>query len=212
MARTVDPRRHEERRLHIIDAALTVMAARGYERATTAAICREARIGSGTFFHYFPAKVDLLLAILELGADDVAQLRAAVEDIEDPLAAISRIVDQLIDDASDPRLGGFVRAVAAVMTEPKVAAALEADERAQRELLLEWLVRGQSTGQVRTDLPAERLVSWVRLLMDGFLEQIAADSEFTAEQEGPMLREAVRGVLTGFVQTPGARACASHGG
>ena len=93
-----------------------------------------------------------------------------------------------------------------------MAAALEADERAQRELLLEWLVRGQSTGQVRTDLPAERLVSWVRLLMDGFLEQIAADSEFTAEQEGPMLREAVRGVLTGFVQTPGARACASHGG
>ncbi|MGO2112311.1 MAG: TetR/AcrR family transcriptional regulator [Pseudoclavibacter sp.] len=201
MARTVDPQRHEERRLHIIDAALTVIAARGYERATTAAICREARISSGTFFHYFPAKVDVLLAILDLGTDDVGRLGAAVADNEDPLTAIRRIVDQLIDDASDPRLGGFVRAVTAVMSEPKVAAALEADERAQRELLTQWLARGKVIGQVRTDLSVERLVSWVRLLMDGFLEQVATDPAFSAEQEGPVLHETVQSVLTGSTDT-----------
>ena len=197
MARTVDPKRHEARRLQIIDAAMTLIAARGYDGATTAAICREAGIGSGTFFHYFPAKVDVLLAILALGTDEVGQLREAVTGIEDPLAALGRVVDQLIEDASDPRLAGFVQAVAAVMTEPAVAAALEADERAQRELLLEQIARGQATGQVRTDLPAQRLVSWVRLLLDGFLEQIATDPQFTAEREGPVLRDAVLVFVTG---------------
>ncbi len=197
MARTVDPQRHEERRLHIIDAALTVIAACGYDGATTAAICRQARIGSGTFFHYFPTKVDVLLAILELGTDDVRRLREAVEGIEDPVAAMLRIVDQQIEDANDPRLGGFVRAVAAVMTEPRVAAALGADERAQRELLTQILAQGQEAGRVRTDLSVERLVAWVRLLMDGFLEQIATDPAFTAEREGTMLREMVRYVVSG---------------
>ncbi|UFU03595.1 TetR/AcrR family transcriptional regulator [Ruania suaedae] len=202
MARTVDPQRHEARRLQIIDAALTVITARGYDRATTAAICREARIGSGTFFHYFPTKVEVLLAILELGTDDVSRLRDAVARIEDPMAAVLRIVDQLIEDASDPRLAGFVRAVAAVMTQERVAAALEADERAQRELLGECLQRGQGAGRIRTDLSIERLVSWVRLLMDGFLEQIATDPAFTAAREGPMLREMVRGVLAPQAPVP----------
>ena len=45
MARTVDPAKHEARRLQIIDAALTWFATDGYERATTAAICRTAGIG-----------------------------------------------------------------------------------------------------------------------------------------------------------------------
>ena len=197
MARTVDPKRHEARRLQSIDAEMTMIAARGYDGATTAAICREAGIGSGTFFHYFPAKVDVLLAILALGTDEVGQLREAVTGIEDPLAALGRVVDQLIEDASDPRLAGFVQAVAAVMTEPAVAAALEADEGSLRVLLLEQISRGQATGQVRTDLPAQRLVSWVRLLLDGFLEQIATDPQFTAEREGPVLRDAVLVFVTG---------------
>ena len=45
MARTVDPQRHEQRRLQIIDAALTCFAARGYDGTSTAALCREAGIG-----------------------------------------------------------------------------------------------------------------------------------------------------------------------
>ncbi len=52
------------------------------------------------------------------------------------------------------------------------------------------------------DFPVERLVAWVRLLMDGFLEQIATDPAFTAEREGPMLREIVRSVLTGQAPDP----------
>ncbi|WP_022919437.1 TetR/AcrR family transcriptional regulator [Ruania albidiflava] len=197
MARTVDPQRHEARRLQIIDAALTVISARGYEGATTAAICRAAGIGSGTFFHYFPTKVELLLAILALGTAEVSELAERLANVEDPMAAIEAIVDQAVADAADPRVGGFVLAVAAVMHEPKVVAALQADEDAHRALLTEWLARAQDAGRVRTDLPAARLASWVRLLLDGFLERIATEEDFTAEREEPVLRETVLRFLAG---------------
>ncbi|UFU07253.1 TetR/AcrR family transcriptional regulator [Ruania halotolerans] len=197
MARTVDPQRHEARRLQIIDAAITVIAARGYERATTAAICREARIGSGTFFHYFPTKAELLVAILRLGTTEAEDLRTRLNEQDDPVVALDLVVEQAITDAEDPRVAGFVRAVATVMSEPAIAAALEAEEQAQRGILVECIVRAQQSGQVRTDLSADRLASWLRLLLDGFLEQIATAPAFTAQREGPVLREAVRAVLTG---------------
>ena len=83
MARTVDPERHLARRLVIIDAALTCFAATGYAGTSTAAICREAGIGSGTFFHYFPTKQSLLLAILALGTEETRAWFAARADDED---------------------------------------------------------------------------------------------------------------------------------
>ncbi|MBF6059865.1 TetR/AcrR family transcriptional regulator [Nocardia terpenica] len=46
MARTVDEKRHQQRRLQIIDAALTSFAADGFDGTTTAAICRTTGIGS----------------------------------------------------------------------------------------------------------------------------------------------------------------------
>ena len=87
MARTVDPVRHEARRLAIIDAALTCFAADGFDRTTTATICRTAGIGSGTFFHYFPTKLGVLLAIIELGTSDTAAWFEASGDAPSPSAS-----------------------------------------------------------------------------------------------------------------------------
>ena len=187
MARRVDPQRHEARRLQIILAVLTVLAERGYEGATTAAICREAGIGSGTFFHYFATKTELVLAILELGTAETVEKAAALEGRTDPLAVLLELVGSWADDAADPRIPGFVRAVAGVMHLPAVATALEADDRAQRDLLVPWVERGQAAGEVRADLTPARIASWLALLSGGFLERVATDDAFTVEGERDLL-------------------------
>lgn len=197
MPRTVDPQRHEARRLQIIDAGLTVLAERGYEGATTAAICRQARIGSGTFFHYFATKTDLVLAILELGTTEVREQAAAYAGRADPLGVLLDVVGQGADDAADPRIPGFVRAVAGVMHLPAVATALEADDVAQRELILPWIERGQRSGEIRTDLPPDRIASWLALLTGGFLERVAVDEAFTAEAERDLLLRTAETFLRG---------------
>jgi AcrR family transcriptional regulator len=195
VARTVDPARHEARRLVIIDAALTVFAERGYDGATTAEICRRAGIGSGTFFHYFPTKLELLLAILGLGIAEVREQAGLYAGRTDPLGVLLDIVERGADDAADPRMPGFVRAVGGIMQQPDVAAKLEEDARTQRDLLLPWVEKAQLAGQIRTDLTPARITSWLYLLTDGFLGRIADEETFTAHTEKPVLIETARRFL-----------------
>lgn len=195
MARTVDPERHEARRLVIIDAALTVLAQRGYDGTTTAAICKQARIGSGTFFHYFPTKLDVLLAILTLGTQEVGEARARYAGRTDALGVVLDIVRQGADDAADPRMPGFVRAVGGVMHLPEVAAKLDEDASVQQDLIRPWVERAQRAGEIRTDLTPGRITSWLYLLTDGFLGRVAVDEEFTVEGETETLVETARRFL-----------------
>ena len=196
MARTVDPERHEARRLVIIDAALTVFAERGYDGATTAEICRRAGIGSGTFFHYFPTKLDVLLAILSLGTKEVREQAERYAGRTDALGVLLDIVEQGADDAADPRMPGFVRAVGGVMQQPDVAAKLDEDAQSQRDLLLPWVERAQRAGEIRSDLTPGRITSWLYLLTDGFLGRTATEEDFTAQAEKATLVETARRFLS----------------
>ncbi|WP_369370866.1 TetR/AcrR family transcriptional regulator [Promicromonospora sp. Populi] len=196
MARTVDPARHEARRFVIIDAALTVFAEHGYDGATTAAICRAAGIGSGTFFHYFPTKLDVLLAILSLGAEEVREQAARYAGRTDALGVLLDIVEHGADEAGDPRMPGFVRAVGGVMQQPDIAAKLEDDTEAQHDLIRPWVEKGQQAGDIRTDLTADRITSWLYLLTDGFLGRVAVEENFTAHEEKATLVDTARRFLT----------------
>ncbi len=201
MARTVDPERHLARRLVIIDAALTCFAATGYAGTSTAAICREAGIGSGTFFHYFPTKQSLLLAILAHGTEETRAWFAARADDADPLAVVEGYVDHTAEEMSDPRLAGFVRAVGAVMGEPEVEAALALDSRVLEEGLEPWVARAQVSGQVRSDRSARDLTAWLMVVLDGFLGRLAVDGDFTADAQRATLLDVVRRLLTPEAQS-----------
>lgn len=195
MARTVDPARHHARRLQIIDAGLTRFAEDGFDRATTASICREAGIGSGTFFHYFPTKLELLLAILRLGSEEEVEWFAVQEGRQDALGVVLDYATRRAQESSDPRIPGFVRAVGAVMTLPEVAAALADDEGAVRAGLRRWLERARLAGEVRTDLDADRLTHWVMVVIDGYLGRLAEGEGFDAAAEQATLVDVVRRVL-----------------
>ena len=195
MVRTVDPVRHQARRLVIIDAALTCFARDGFDRTTTAAICRTAGIGSGTFFHYFPTKLGVLLATLELGAAENREWFADRAGREDASAVIREHVDHVAGEAADPRTAGFVRAVGAMMSDPQVALALEQEEAVVREGLLPLLAAAQRDGEVRDDVPATRLCAWVMVVLDGFISRLAADHCFDAADEREMLADTIGRLL-----------------
>lgn len=193
MARTVDPQRHQARRAQILDAAMTCFAASGYSGTSTAQLCREAGIGSGTFFHYFPTKQAVLLAILELGAVQTREWFAARPADADPLGTIQAYVEHAADECDDPRTVGLVRALGSVVGDPAVDAALQRDAGAVRDGLEPWVRRAQEAGQVRSDQPAEDLVAWVMVLVDGFISQLASSDTFTLrEQRGRLADAAVR--------------------
>jgi AcrR family transcriptional regulator len=74
MVRTLDPVSYEARRSAILDAALHLVATKGYEQMAIADILNELHISSGAFYHYFDSKPALLLALVERIVDDVEHL------------------------------------------------------------------------------------------------------------------------------------------
>lgn len=195
MARTVDPAKHEARRLQIIDAALTSFAADGYERATTASICRTAGIGSGTFFHYFPTKSAVLVAILEYGTHEARAWFAAQQGRTDAREVLLDYMGHSADEYADERVAGFIHAVVAVMGEPDIATALAADVDAVRDCLAPWVEMAQQRGEIRDDLKPVRVTRWLMVLLDGFLDRIISEPDFTVATEKHTLLDAVDRLL-----------------
>ena len=57
--------RAEETRTHILDAAQECIAEHGYDATGVAEICQRAGLSKGAFYHHFPTKQALFMALLE---------------------------------------------------------------------------------------------------------------------------------------------------
>ena len=195
MPRPVDPERHRARRLQIIDAGLTAFAEHGYAGATTTVICRTAGVGSGTFFHYFPTKLALLVAIIEEGTREIPDFFAGHAGSGDPRGVLMAYLAHAVDDLGEPRLAGFVAAVGGLLAVPEIEAVLRADDETLRGQLVPWLQAAQEAGQIRLDITAERLAVWMALVLDGFTERVALGNGFAPHLEAPLLIEQVTHLL-----------------
>lgn len=100
----------------IIDAALDLFAAKGFEATTVEDIAAAAEVSPRTFFRYFESKLDLVMARTGDQHEDIGPLVAARPPDEDVLDAVRAvIVAQLGDDLHDPRLA---REVQVMLTDP----------------------------------------------------------------------------------------------
>lgn len=139
----------------ILAAAYQAVATLGYTGATTADICRRAGVSSGTFFHYFPTKEDVLLALL------------VGEELEGE-ATLAAIVDQTILEAHDPLLPSFIREVSTLSTLPRVQAVLAEQATTRRNQLRAAITRERMSGTVRDDLDDHELVRRAEIAINGF--------------------------------------------
>lgn len=195
MPRTVNPEQYAARRLVIIDAALTCFARTGYDASTTAMICAEAGIGSGTFFHYFPTKASVLVGIIECGTAESVVWFEATLGRKAGRGLIEEWIDRCVDELVDPRVAGFVRAVGSVLAEPTVLAALAADDRALHQGVLALVESARAAGEISATLPDDQLTRWLLLLTDGFTGRIATDATFDVNRERSVLHAQVAALL-----------------
>lgn len=79
-------------RTRILDAAEALFAAGGYEATSTARIARRARVPKGLVFHYFPQKIDVLVALVEERTDvEVLPDESVVAVPGDPAGTLSKL-------------------------------------------------------------------------------------------------------------------------
>ncbi|MCP3803950.1 TetR/AcrR family transcriptional regulator [Allokutzneria sp. A3M-2-11 16] len=196
MPRTVDPAKHEAKRLLILDAAAECFARKGFERTTTAEICARAGISSGSLFHYFPSKRAIFVAIFELDGRLHADLLDRAGRAEDPVAGLLQVVDGLVRPLSDPSAPGLVTEVAAQAgRDPELAEVLVRNEIRLREGLAGLLRRAAGLGRIDTGLDPDRAAGWIAALVDAAFARVSVERDLEPDAE----REMLRLILTRFL-------------
>lgn len=103
----------EETRERIIAATMRCVAEVGYSRATIRAIARAAQVTSGSLYHYFPNKAELVTAAFN-AVTDIAEPRLAVaaERGRDPASRLISVLEELDHLVREyPFVGAFDRAL-----------------------------------------------------------------------------------------------------
>jgi AcrR family transcriptional regulator len=103
----------EETRQRIIDAAMRCVAEVGYSRATIREIAKMAQMTSGSLYHYFPNKTELIKATFdEMAAMSIPRVIEAAtrgDNYLDRLMAVFDECDQMMREY--PLIAGFDRAI-----------------------------------------------------------------------------------------------------
>ncbi|KAB8167917.1 TetR family transcriptional regulator [Streptomyces sp. 3MP-14] len=195
--RTVDPAKHQARRRHILNAATGLFAAKGYERTTTAEICRAAGISAGNLFHYFPNKRAIFVAVLGEEDPDRAERLARAREADDPLPALMDLVDYLAAPAVEPVVPALVmEAMVQAYRDPELEALLSRGNADEHAAIAALLTRAAASGRIDPGLDPDSTATWIMALIASVFTSAATSPGFDPAEELPTLRL----ILTRFLE------------
>jgi AcrR family transcriptional regulator len=166
--------RREERRLQIVNAAMTCVAAQGFHKTTMADVIRESGMSAGAVYGYFRNKEDLIVAIADK-ATALADRTIGTLLEADPLPTLSEMVRHLTTTITTHEQGDLTRVAVAVWAEAvrddAVRALVTARFHGIRHRYAELLRAQQRAGRLDPDEDPEVVAQALFGLMPGFVLQ-----------------------------------------
>lgn len=150
-------RKKGETRARILDAALALMAERGYDAVTIDEIATRADVANATFFLHFPTKASLIAAFNELVSAKIAERlegyeASAVEKLEmlralvlDEWSRHGDLLRRIVADAAGEDRGALIEASASLVA---AVAAIVAQGQRTQELSREFDAEGVASALV----------------------------------------------------------------
>ncbi|MFL7790640.1 MAG: TetR/AcrR family transcriptional regulator [Anaerolineae bacterium] len=174
--------RAEETRTRIMQAGLKSFAQNGYDATGVAEICQRASVTKGGFYHHFPSKQALFLALFEQWLDvldkQLAAFQAEAENVPDGFREMAGMIGQVFEIASG-QLPMFLDFWSKAAHDPEVWEAIIAPYRRYQTFFAQMIQEGIDEGTLRPVGPetaAQTLVSLaVGLLLQGTLDPDGAD-------------------------------------
>ncbi|MFD5096959.1 TetR/AcrR family transcriptional regulator [Amycolatopsis thailandensis] len=187
--RTVDPAKHEAKRRAILDAAAWCFSEKGFEKTTTAEICRTAGISTGSLFHYFPNKRAVFVGIFEQDGDETAALIAAAHELADPWEAILHVLFTVSEQLLNPMAARLVLEVAAQCArDAELAELVQGNDRALRDALIGLVKRAVEAGRIDPGLDPKTAASWLVALIDAPLSRVILEPDLDPAAELAVLK------------------------
>ena len=142
-----------KRRIEILEAAIPLIAQRSFEEISIAEICQQIGLSIGSFYHYFTKKDDLLVGLLWIIDEDLAENTF-------PLLVSSSELENLITFAhgwaEHVSNHGIERSKLISSINPDSADFPERERPAVKKLR-EIIAAGQEKGQITRDYDADSL-------------------------------------------------------
>src|SRR5579864_913186 len=162
-------------RARLIDVALRLFGEKGYQSTSVADVQREADCHSGSFYHFFPTKQDLLLAVLERYRTGIVPMliEPAWADISDPIERIFALLARyrLLLEMSRCAYGCPIGSLALELHEPDpvVRNLLASNFTGWIDQVENCLIDARSI--LGRDLDTRRTASFVLTVMEGAVMQ-----------------------------------------
>jgi len=171
----------ETRRQHILNAAITCFARKGFHQTTMEEIGQEAGLSPAVAYRYFESKEDIILATIQDSLERWARFYETQAEKDDTL----RVLEQMLEDhlrrleqpGSDKYYKVRIQFWAEALQNPKVAEKASLLRQEAQEQIIEIIRRGQEKGQVNPDLDAATVALTITANHDGFVLQWLADPD-----------------------------------
>jgi len=174
------PTQRDQKRQNLIEAAIAVTAARGFQGAGIAEIAAVAGIAPANLYRYFAAKEDLVLAIVEAQRQEIARrLAEAQAGAGSARDALRRFMRAVTGAAIEPRMRAlWLETLAEAARNPRIAQLLKADDGELAAAFRSLVDRARADGEIAPESDAAALAQLLIALMDGAMARAGYDSGF----------------------------------
>ena len=164
--RKVDPIKHEQKRRDILDAAFRCFIKSGFHGASTTDICAAAKISPGHLYHYFPSKEAIVEAMVDIGLESAAREFGKIAAAPDFIEAL---IEYLERGSLRHRAAQVLSldALAEAARNPQFADIVEKHASASRNLLVDFIGRAQSQGEIDPELDPAATANILLAIIDG---------------------------------------------
>lgn len=188
----------EETRERILAAAEECFARHGYEATGVAEICQRAGVSKGAFFHHFPTKQAVFLALLERWLTGLEQrlegLRLGAPTVPEALLRMAEMARQVFEVARG-RLPIFLEFLSQAAHDPKVWQATITPYRRYRAFFARLMEAGVAEGSLRPVDP-EVAANAILSMAIGLVLQATVDPD--GADWGQVVYQSIQMVLEGI--------------
>jgi len=177
----INPRKRDERRRQILQAAGRCFARDGFRGASISDICKEADISPGHLYHYFENKEAIVKEIAEASVAEADMHMELMSSEVDPINTLVSRVEIARAQQRDATHFLVFDMLAEAGHDPSIAKLLRDSHRAMRSRLAAFLKKGQDGGHVDRTLDPDLAAAVLISAVDGAKSMAIRDPKLSKE-------------------------------